>query len=272
MSSLRDPDSFLATPRGADGALWSDGTGAAGWRRVEAHPALAAWADAARAPAAAAVAASTDWRCGGTWCVGLDALPNAPDGAVGGVALPWDVLDLHPQPLHRAQVSTTRAGYPQPSPAETDAAFRFRRDRDGAHLDGLIAEGAAKRRFVREPHGWILGLPLNGADPEAAPLVVWEGSHRIMRDALAEVLAPHDPATWADVDITDAYTAARKRVFDTCRRVALPGRVGEAVVLHRHLIHGVAPWADGAGAEEPGRMVAYFRPELPSVADWVALP
>lgn len=253
-------------------AQWSDGTGATGWRRIGPHPAIAAWAEAARGPAAAGVTASADWRCGGTWCVGLEALPNAQDGSVGGVALPWDVLGLHPQPLHRAQVSTTRAGYPQPSPTETEAAFRFRRDRDSAHLDGLLASGAAKRRYVKEPHGWILGLPLNAADAQAAPLVVWEGSHRILQEALMQVLAAHDPATWGEVDITDAYTAARKRVFDTCRRVALPGRVGEAVILHRLLIHGVAPWGDGAGADEPGRMVAYFRPELPSVADWLRLP
>lgn len=244
----------------------------AGYRRVAAHPALLAWADAARAPAAAAVEASSDWRCGETWCVGLDALPNDPDGSVDGVPLPWDVLGLPPEPLHRAQVSTTRPGYPQPSPAESEAAYRFRLHRDSAHLDGLLASGEAKRRYVKEPHGWILGLPLNGADPDAAPLVVWEGSHRIMRAALMQALAPHDPTTWADVDITDAYTAARKRVFDTCRRITLPGRVGEAVVLHRLLIHGVAPWAAGAGAEDPGRMVAYFRPLLPSVADWLRRP
>ncbi len=50
----------------------------------------------------------------------------------------------------------------------------------------------------------------------------------------------------ADVDITDAYTAARKRVFETCPRVALPGRPGQAVLLHRLSLHGVAPWRDGA--------------------------
>ena len=42
------------------------------------------------------------------------------------------------------------------------------------------------------------------------------------------------------------------------------------MILHRHLIHGVAPWAEGAVAEPPGRMVAYFRPVLPDVAAWLA--
>lgn len=240
----------------------------AGWRRVAGHPALKAWADAARDPAAAAVQASTDWRCGGTWCVGLEALANDPDGAVDGVALPWGVLGLDPMPLHRAQVSTTRAGYPLPSAAESEAAYRFRLNRDSAHLDGLLPVGPEKRRYVKEPHAWILGLPLNRADAGAAPLVVWEGSHLLMQAALSPLLAQADDP--AEVDITDAYQAARAEVFRTCARVELPGVPGEAVILHRHLIHGVAPWAAGATAEEPGRMVAYFRPLLPSVTEWIA--
>lgn len=247
---------------------WDCGTGGLGWRRVAGHPAIADWSNAARPLAAEAVRASTDWRCGGTWCVGLDALENDADGTVAGVALPWQVLGLAPQPLHRAQVSTTRAGYPQPSEQETEAAYRFRLNRDSAHLDGLLALGPEKRRHVKEPHAWILGLPLNRADAGAAPLVVWEGSHLVMQAALRAAFAGH-PGDWADVDITDAYQAARAEVFRTCRRIELPGTVGEAVILHRHLIHGVAPWADGAGAEAPGRMVAYFRPMLPSVAAWV---
>ena len=187
---------------------------------------------------------------------------------MAGVPLPWDVVGLAPVPLHLAQVSTTRAGYPQPSAAESEAAYRFRLNRDSAHLDGLLPVGPDKRRFVKEPHAWILGLPLNRADAGAAPLVVWEGSHRVMQSALRAAFADH-AGDWAEVDITDAYQAARAEVFRTCPRVELPGQVGEAVVLHRHLIHGVAPWADGAGAEEPGRMVAYFRPLLGSVKEWV---
>jgi hypothetical protein len=240
----------------------------AGWRRVAEHPALRAWAEAARDPAAAAVRASSDWRCGGTWCVGLEALENDPDGTVAGVPLPWEVLGLEPMPLHRAQVSTTRAGYPLPSEAESEAAYRFRLNRDSAHLDGLLPVGPEKRRYVKEPHAWILGLPLNRADAGAAPLVVWEGSHLLMQAALSPLLSQADDPS--EVDITDAYQAARAEVFRTCARVELPGTPGEAVILHRHLIHGVAPWRADATAEEPGRMVAYFRPLLPSVAEWIA--
>jgi len=187
---------------------------------------------------------------------------------MGGAGFPWQAVGLAPEPLHPAQLSVMRPGYPQPSEAETPAAFAFRRDRDAAHLDGLLAD-AAKRRRIAEPHRWILGMALNETDPEAAPLVVWEGSHRILQAALAKALAPHPPARWAEVDITDAYTAARRQCFETCRRVAVPSRPGQAVLMHRHLLHGVAPWAAGAKAPPEGRIIAYFRPLMPDVASWL---
>lgn len=245
--------------------------GAAGWQKLGPDPALAAWAAAALPVARNAIAQSDEaWRCGGTWFVGVDALPNGPDGAVGGVALPWDILPLDQVPLHRGQLSTIRPGYPQPSPEESATAFAFRRDRDAAHLDGLLPFGPDKRRRIVEPHAWVLGIALNDCGAGASPLVVWEGSHRVMQQALRKALAGHPPETWAEVDVTDAYQAARREVFASCRRVEVPIRPGEATLLHRHLIHGVAPWVTGARAPEEGRIIAYFRPELPSVADWIA--
>lgn len=242
---------------------------AAGWRRVT-GPGIAAWAAAAGPVARAAVVESAvPWRCGGTWFVGLDALPNGPDGAIGDAGFPWNDLGLAAVPLHPGQVSVTRVGYPQQGEEEGESAFRFRQMRDAAHLDGVLPVGSDKRRMVKEPHAWIVGLPLNAADAGAAPLVVWEGSHLVMgaalRAAFAGVTGPLE-----DHDITAVYQAARKRVFDSCARVELPGQPGEAVVLHRHLVHGVAPWSAGAVAEPPGRMVAYFRPLLPGVAEWLA--
>ncbi|RID91500.1 hypothetical protein D2N39_12410 [Gemmobacter lutimaris] len=243
--------------------------GAGGWCRIGPDPAIANWAAAARPVAEAVLRDSAEpWRCGGTWFVGVDALPNGPDGAVGGASFPWQAVGLAPEPLHPAQLSVMRPGYPQPSEAETPAAFAFRRDRDAAHLDGLLPD-AAKRRRIAEPHRWILGLALNETDPEAAPLVVWEGSHRILQAALAAALAPHPPSQWAEVDITDAYTAARRQCFETCRRVAVPSRPGQAVLMHRHMLHGVAPWAKGAKAPPEGRIIAYFRPLMPDVASWL---
>jgi hypothetical protein len=240
---------------------------AAGWRRIGPHPEIAAWAAAALSVAQRVLAQSAEpWRCGGTWLVGVDALPNAPDGYVGTVPFPWRALGLQPEPLHPAQLSVIRPGYPQPSAEDSPAAFAFRRDRDAAHLDGLLPDGA-KRRRIAEPHGWILGLPLNMAS--AAPLTVWEGSHEILRAALLAALAPYPPADWGRIDITDAYTAARRRCFETCRRIALPAMPGEATLLHRLTLHGVAAWQAGDHAPPEGRVIAYFRPQLGSVADWL---
>ncbi|WP_430463971.1 hypothetical protein [Tabrizicola sp.] len=239
-----------------------------GWRKIGPDPTLLAWAKAAH-PLAVAALRDTDQplRCGGTWAVGLDLLPNAPDGRVEGVPLPWGLLGLEATALHPAQLSTVHPGYPRPSAEETESAFRFRLNRDAAHLDGLLPIGPNRARMIKEPHAWILGLPLTTSD--AAPLVVWEGSHLVMQAALRAALAPHPPETWGDVDITAAYQAARAEVFRTCPRRELPGLPGEAVVLHRHLIHGVAHWAEGATAPAEGRIVAYFRPVMDSVQNWL---
>jgi hypothetical protein len=242
-----------------------------GWRQIAAEPAIRVWADAAL-PAALKALAETDQplRCGGTWAVGLDLLPNDADGGISGVALPWDRLGLPPEPLHKAQISAIYEGYPRPSAEETEAAFRFRVKRSSAHLDGLLPVGPEKRRMIKEPHGYILGLPLT--DGPASPLVLWEGSHLIVQAALRQALAPYPPETWAEVDVTAAYQAARAEVFARCKLVEVPGRPGEAVVLHRHLIHGVAPWMPGVSSGPEGRIVAYFRPLLPSVKAWLLQP
>jgi hypothetical protein len=244
-----------------------------GWRQIGPDPAIAAWAKAAR-PLAVAALAATDQpvRCGGTWAVGLDLLPNAADGSLGGVAFPWQAVGLAPEPLHLGQISAVYPDYPRPSAQETEAAFRFRQTRDAAHLDGLLAIGPDKRRMVKEPHAWILGLPLTECSSDAAPLVVWEHSAEIIRSALRERLAPHPPDTWGDIDVTEAYQTARARVFQTCRRIELPASPGTATLLHRLTIHGVAPWADGATAPPEGRIIAYFRPLLASVQDWLLTP
>ena len=129
--------------------------------------------------------------------------------------------------------------------------------------------GAQKRRMIKEPHAWILGIALNDHGLGASPLTVWQGSHLIMRDALRAALTGIPPADWGNTDLTAAYQTARRRVFDSCPRVTVPLRIGQASVLHRLTLHGMAPWADGATAPPEGRMIAYFRPMLPSVAAWL---
>ncbi len=232
-------------------------------------PAIAAWAKAAL-PIAQTALAGQARRAGGTWVVGLDLLDSDDLGSVAGVALPWGILGLAPVPLHRAQLSAMYPAYPMPDPGEPDSANRFRLTRDAAHLDGLLALGPEKQRMIKEPHAWILGVPLT--DICAAPLVVWPGSAAILRAALLTALAPYPPATWGDIDVTEAYIAARRTVFATCPRVELPVKRGQATLLHRLCLHGVAPWANNRAldAEASPRIIAYFRPQLTSVQEWLA--
>lgn len=237
-----------------------------GWLHFPLDPNTLKWARAADRAAQQVLAdpAMRDlWlQCQGTWFVGVDALATRPDGSINGVPLrgPWEAL-LDPMPaLHPAQLSVTFPGYPQPRAGESDAAFRYRLHRDAAHVDGLIAEGKDRRRKVLEPHSFILGLPLNEAPPDASPLVVWEGSHHLMGDALSNALRGRYTAEMSQVDVTEIYTDTRRIVFETCRRVPLPARPGEALLLHRHLLHGIAPWRAVKGLLQEGRRIAYFRP------------
>jgi len=241
-----------------------------GWIRFPHDPAVAEWAAGAR-PLAEACAADpahrARWlRCGGTWFVGAQVFPNDPSGAVAGAGVPplrgaptkfiEDALELDVA-LDRAQVSVCYPGYPQPSEAESEAAFRFRLERDAAHVDG-VKRHEGRRRRLGEPHGFILGVPLAETAPDASPLVVWEGSHEIIRRALRERLRGTPPERWVDEDVTDAYVAARRECFEKCRRVPVFARPGEAYLIHRLALHGLAPWTAG---EAPARMIAYFRPD-----------
>lgn len=257
---------------------------APGWRRFAAEPATLNWVAAALPAAQDALsdpALAGQYQCEDTWFVGLDALPNDAWGRVltpgrTGPALEgqaWQAaqaLAAAPLPLHRAQLSTTFPGYPRPRAKESDVAFSYRLRRDAAHVDGLTPEGPDRRRMLTEPHAYILGIALNQADPGAAPLVVWENSHHIIGPALAQALQGVADADLARCDVTEAYHAARRQVFETCTRRAVPCAPGEAVLVHRHLLHGVAPWSPGATAQGGGRIMAYFRPELPGgAADWL---
>lgn len=251
-----------------------------GWVRFSRDAAVADWAARARPVAQACLEHPEHrerWlRCGGTWFMGVNAFPNDPEGAVAEAGVPpldgppvrfiADVLGLARAGLDSAQISVCFPGYPQPSSGESQGAFRFRRDRDAAHVDGLRrVEG--RRRRLGERHGFILGLPLTDAPADAAPLVVWEGSHEIMRRALRARLAEVPVERWADEDLTDVYAAARRECFESCRRVPVHARPGEAYLVHRLALHGVAPWTAEAAGQ---RVIAYFRPDpFPGAApDW----
>ncbi|MFO1060016.1 MAG: hypothetical protein U1E53_23995 [Dongiaceae bacterium] len=254
-----------------------------GWLRFPATPAVADWIAAARPAAAAALANPAHagwWRHGDSWFVGVHALPNDAAGAVpGGPPLAGpavDFLDRHlgaaRPPWDRAQLSVCFPGYPRPVPGEPEGPFRYRLVRDAAHVDGLSGEGPPpRRRFLREPHAFLLGIPLVAVDAGMAPFVLWEGSHLVMREALGRALAGIAPARWPEVDLTEIYHAARREAFARCPRVEVTTAPGETYLCHRLLLHGMAPWRGGA---EPaaGRPIVYFRPELARIEDWLDLP
>lgn len=255
---------------------------AKGWVRFEHHADVANWATAV-GPVADRITADpehrSNWlRCGGTWFAGVNVLPNnaaggLPDHGVpplSGPAVDFikGSLGLREIAWDAAQVSVCYPGYPQPWGGESEAAFRFRRDRDAAHVDGLLPKGSERRRYLGEVHGFVLGLPLSETPADAAPLVVWEGSHEIIRLALQDRLGSMPQDTWCDEDITDAYTSARRAVFESCKRVPIHARPGEAYLIHRLALHGVAPWGEDGGANP--RTIAYFRPDAAmSPGDWL---
>lgn len=255
--------------------------GATGWQVFPAEAALQNWCDAVR-PVAHGLAADTRQRMawlrhGETWFAGVDVLPNDIHGAVGKgpdlacAALAVAEAKMGKLPLHPGQLSVTYPGYPRRDPDESEAAHRYRLRRDAAHLDGLLPIGPERRRMIREPHAWILGLPLDAMQSARAPLVVWSGSHEVLRRALREVLRPHPQARWSDVDVTEVYQAARREIFETCPRVEVEAAPGQAILLHRLLLHGVGPWPEDAGGT--ARSVVYFRPLLlGGVVDWLQRP
>ena len=168
-----------------------------GWRKFAHDPAIAEWVAKALPLARKEVDSKnhSNWlRCGRTWFVGVNALPNNRDGVIGdSTPLSGKAVEfIHNMPglgnFHwdRAQISICYPGYPAPSDSETDKAFQFRKNRDSAHIDGLLPEGPERRRYLRETHGFILGIPMVEYNHEASPPVVWEGSHEIIRTAFKE--------------------------------------------------------------------------------------
>jgi len=210
-----------------------------GWVRFPVDEALRAWLDGAEPVARATLTdpAHAEWhRCGGTWFAGVNALPNDAQGALpGGGPLAGQAVEAAldhagaPVRWDQAQVSVCYPGYPKPRDGESEASFRFRKNRDAAHVDGLLPVGPQRRRFLREHHQFILGIPIGPADDQASPLVVWEGSHDIMRRAFATFFGDAPPEAWGDLDITDAYHAARRKVFEECRRVVVTAGWGKPI-------------------------------------------
>ncbi len=244
-----------------------------GWVKFPCDAQVLDWVNAVRGPAWAAVEApeNAHWhQCEGSWFVGVDALPNDALGAVaagpalGGAAYEFASHLFGSLKLHPAQLSVIYPGYPKPREGESAAAGRYRRKRDGAHLDGLKLEGPERQRRMGEYHAWVLGVGLS--DSAQAPLVVWEGSHLRLAAMLRRAFEGLPEAVWPRVDLTAVYQAARADIFEQCQRVELRAAAGEVYLVHRFALHGVAPWEGAAGAP---RMIAYFRPELADRRRWL---
>jgi hypothetical protein len=254
-----------------------------GWCRFERDDALLDWIDAALDPARATLndPRQSQWlRYQGTWFAGVNALPNDEraaindSGPLGGKAVDFIAAELGLADIvwDQAQVSICYPNYPLPMEGESAGKARYRRERDAAHLDGLLPEGPDRRRHLREHHAFILGIPMVDFDPGASPFVVWEGSHEIIRDAFARRLDGIAPDQWGEQDVTEMYQSVRNRIFADCPRVEVHARPGEAYLAHRLVLHGMAPWADGAKAAPDGRMICYFRPPVLTPHAWLRNP
>ena len=243
-----------------------------GFVLYEHDPQIESWANAAIPLAEEALndqEQRSKWLlCEGTWFVGVEALATGTSGQAGEVPLAGKVisdlknyLDIK-KPMHRAQLSVVYPGYPKPRAGESDPAFNYRKNRDAAHVDGLHAIGSERRRHLSELHAFLLGIPLADCSPDASPLVVWKGSHKLVQAWLIDTLSEIAPDDWSSVDLTESYQALRQQIFQSCERVKIHHKLGETVVMHRHALHGIAPWSKNAPQNSHGRMIAYFRPEV----------
>lgn len=251
-----------------------------GWCRFPHDSALLEWGHRALPAARRAIHDPENARhflCGGTWFLGTNVLPNDATGSVSGgptltgkaIDFICDTLGLAPFAWDMGQVSVCYPGYPRSMESESEAAHRYRRNRDGAHIDGLLAEGPQKRRFLREYHAFLLGIPMVEARADASPLVVWEGSHEIIRGTFKVLFKDIAPQAWGDIDVTEAYWSARRKIFSSCDRVKIAAKPGEAYLVHRLSLHGIAPWSLGATSGPDGRMICYFRPQVRDPRDWL---
>lgn len=254
-----------------------------GWCAFGYDPKINAWIEHAIDKARSAVSdpANAFWmRHGDTWFVGVNALDNDHTGAVAeGPPLQGAAIEFIDQNLQlgefewdRAQVSICYPGYPKRCGEETEAAHNYRIRRDAAHIDGLLREGQERRRFLKEYHGFILGIPMVKFDKDASPFVVWEKSHEITRQFFKKVLGQVPVEEWSSLDITQEYHALRRRIFKECARIEIAQQPGEVFLVHRLTLHGMAPWSNDASASPDGRMICYFRPELSDPTLWLEAP
>lgn len=254
-----------------------------GWCHFPYDESLAAWVDASLPSALSTINAPENekWiRCGSTWFAGVNALPNDEHGAIDGgpplqsasINFINTVHDFDQIRWDRAQVSVCSPGFPKRGPDETEGALRYRRNFDSAHIDGLLPIGAERRRHMKEHHAFVLGVPMVEYSAAAAPFVVWEESHHLVRKFFIDRFSDLPRDQWADIDVTDDYQALRRTIFETCKRVEVAANPGESYLVHRFALHGMAPWAEDATAQHDMRIICYFRPDLLEPENWLRAP
>jgi len=255
-----------------------------GWVCLPAQPAIEAWRQQALPVALERMAApelQQWWRYQKTWFVGVNALPNDPLGRLtdDGPEVAESLRQLLADYLHcplasmafdQAQISACMPGYPQPNSQESDAAFAFRQQHFAAHLDGLRPMGEHRRRHLTEQHSFILGIPLTQHPPDAGPLMIWPGSHKLIQTWLQQQLQHTPPHQWQEIDLTDSYQALRWHILQHIKPQAIQVPSGGAYLLHRHAVHGQGVWPrTRLDPHQQGRIIAYFRPCLHSPQDWL---
>jgi len=256
---------------------------AKGWARSGQDAKLLAWVESVRDLSQTIYKSPANahwWRHDKTWFVGVNVLPNdvfgkVPQGlALGHNIQRWLRQCLQLQNTHRfafeqGQLSVIGPSYPQQDKNETRLVHNFRRLRDAAHVDGLLPVGIHRRRMPQEFHQFILGIPLQLTPRHAGTTVVWEGSHTIIQEALTKALKGIAPHQWPHTDVTEIYQQARQQVLACCKRVEIHTPPGEAYLIHRLAVHGVAPWH--AQPEDKGKLrpVVFFRPEYTHTQEWL---
>ena len=214
-------------------------------------------------------------RCGGTWFVGVNFLNNDPSGRLNNISFKGDAVKAITTRYgelffgwDEAQISICYEGYPRQDENEPPGAFEYRKNRFGAHIDGILPVGEAKRRFAREFHAFIFGVPLVDCNEHTSPVVVWEGSHHIIREYISKALSNIPVNRWKNEDITEIYNSARREVFFKCKQKTILVPLGGSYIMHRFTLHGIMPWREKEKLKECGRMIAYFRPTFKEPKLW----
>ncbi len=229
-----------------------------------------------------------DLRCGSTWFVGTNFLDNSSNGNIGTKLLSRKIFNNISKKFgnnikywDKGQVSICWPGYPRKDDKETIKSFNFRIKRFASHIDGIIPFGKKKRRFAKEFHAFILGFPLQNNCLESAPLVLWEGSHKIFRNFFKEIYEGITSDKISSIDITELYSECRKKVFKNCEVKKITPQFKQPYLLDRHVLHGIDAWPEKKNVKynlknnmlsnnlSDGRIIIYFRPVFFNPYDWI---